>query len=116
MIIPAACARLGDISLLTRFFPALFALLILAPARAENWPMWRGPRLDGVAAENRSFPVKWSDTDNIAWKTPIPGRGHSSPIVWGDRIYLTTCIEVTGERLLLCIDRHDGRIAWKKVV
>jgi outer membrane protein assembly factor BamB len=99
-----------------RLAPILLVLLFATPAYAENWPMWRGAKLDGVAAENRSYPVKWSESENIAWKTPIPGRGHSSPVIWGDHVFLTSCIEVNGERVLFCIDRHDGRIVWKKVV
>ena len=63
----------------------------LAPEVSENWPGWRGPRGTGVSSET-AFPVTW-DTSNIRWKTPIPGRGHSSPVVWGNRIFLTTAIE-----------------------
>ena len=57
-----------------------------------NWPQWRGPDASGVSAET-NLPTEWSATQNILWKTPIPGRGHSSPIVWGKRIFLTTAIE-----------------------
>jgi outer membrane protein assembly factor BamB len=69
-----------------------------APARAadpepsRNWPAWRGPSGQGVSSEP-GLPDAWSPTQNVAWKTPIPGRGHSSPIVWGDRLFLTTAIE-----------------------
>src|SRR5262249_2615928 len=58
----------------------------------------------------------WSAGDNIAWKTPLPGTGHSSPIVWGDRVFLTSCVESTGERLLLCLDAGTGSIIWQKAV
>lgn len=65
---------------------------MLAPLSAEeNWPGWRGPGGTGVSSE-AGFPVSW-DASSIRWMTPIPGRGHSSPAVWGDRIYLTTAIE-----------------------
>jgi len=60
--------------------------------------------------------VKWSATENVAWKVAIPGKGHSSPIVWGDRVYLTTCIEATGERKLLCLDRKDGHPLWEQTI
>ena len=53
---------------------------------AENWPAWRGPDGDGTSSE-KSLPARWSSTENIAWKTPIAGEGHSSPIVWGDRVF-----------------------------
>jgi outer membrane protein assembly factor BamB len=59
---------------------------------AADWPQWRGP--GGAAiAEDAHPPLEWSATENIAWKTPIPGRGHSQPVVWGDRVFLTTDIE-----------------------
>src|SRR5262249_32620007 len=63
-------------------------------ASAENWPCWRGPRGDGTSLET-GIPTKWDGTtgDNIVWKTAIPGRGHASPIVWGDRIFVVSCLE-----------------------
>src|SRR5262245_36213639 len=74
-------------------------LLTLVPgtARAGDWPGWRGPRGDGISDE-KGVPVKWG-ADDIAWKTPIPGKGHSSPIVSGDRVFLTTCVEEDARRL-----------------
>src|SRR5213596_3595921 len=71
-----------------------FVLCILAASltRAANWPQWRGSAGTGVSTETR-LPADWSSEKNIRWKTPIPGRGHSSPIVWGNRIFLTTDIE-----------------------
>ncbi len=74
---------------------ALLALCLVAPVHAENWPGWRGPGGTGVSSES-GFPVSW-DASNIAWKTPIPGRGHSSPAVWGERIFVTSSIE--GEQI-----------------
>ena len=59
---------------------------------APNWPQWRGPGGQGISTE-KNLPTEWSATKNIKWKTPIAGRGHSSPIVWGNRIFLTTAIE-----------------------
>ena len=72
--------------------------------------------LDGVSSESAPFPIKWSGSENVHWKCEIPGRGHSSPIVWGDRIFLTSCDETTNDRLLICIDRREGKILWQKVV
>ena len=74
---------------------AILLVLLGAPLAAENWPGWRGPGGTGVSSEP-SFAVAW-DASNFQWKTPIPGRGHSSPIVWGNRIFLTTSIE--GEQI-----------------
>src|ERR1044071_7181835 len=59
---------------------------------STNWPQWRGPSSPGISAE-KGVPDEWSEKKNVAWKTPIAGRGHSSPIVWGNRIFLTTSIE-----------------------
>lgn len=94
----------------------LILLITSAAARADNWPAWRGPRLDGVPTEKGSFPLTWSDTENVVWKSAIPGKGHSSPIIWGDRIFLTSCVESTGDRLLICVNRGDGSIVWQKTV
>ena len=58
---------------------------------AGDWPYWRGPAADGMAVGDA--PLHWSDTQNVKWKTDIPGRGHSSPVIWGDRIFLTTAIK-----------------------
>ena len=70
------------------------AASLAAPALATdlNWPQFRGPAGQGVVRET-GLPLEWSDTKNVLWKTELPGRGHSSPIVWGSRIFLTTAIE-----------------------
>jgi hypothetical protein len=92
------------------------ALAVLAGAgRAEEWPMWRGPRGDGTSTET-GVPVRWSADENVAWKAPVPGKGHSSPIVWGDRVFVTTCVEAEKKRMLLCFDRRDGKRLWDRVV
>src|SRR5262245_5333184 len=101
----------------SRLLPLLVLVCLLTsrPAAAEEWPGWRGPRGDGTSKET-GVPLRWSATDNVRWKTPIPGKGHSSPIVWGDRVFVTSCIENREERVLLCIDRRDGKVLWQKVV
>jgi outer membrane protein assembly factor BamB len=82
---------------------------------AHDWPMWRGPRNDGHSTET-NVPLKWSQEDNVAWKVPIPGHGHSSPAIAGDRIFLTTCIESEQRRILMCVDRRDGHALWQRDV
>jgi outer membrane protein assembly factor BamB len=94
---------------------ALLASLAAASASADEWPGWRGPRGDGTSIEP-SFPLRWSATENVIWKVSIPGKGHSSPVVWGDRILVTSCLEDSSERKLLCLDRKDGRVLWETVV
>ena len=71
----------------------LLVCLAAAPSAAvdDHWPQWRGPGGSGVAWG--SYVEEWAPDKNVAWKTPVPGRGHSSPVVWGDRIFLTTSIE-----------------------
>ena len=82
---------------------------------AEDWPAWRGLRGDGTSLEQK-VPTRWSATDNIAWKVDIPGVGHASPIVFGDFVFLATCIEKKQERVLLCLNRKTGETVWRKVV
>lgn len=82
---------------------------------AEDWPAWRGPRLDGHSNE-KNLPIKWSAKDNVAWSTPIPGIGHSSPIVVGDRVLLTSCLLKEEKRVLLCLDRVSGKVLWEREV
>ncbi|MFI5379045.1 MAG: PQQ-binding-like beta-propeller repeat protein [Tepidisphaerales bacterium] len=82
---------------------------------AEDWPAWRGPRGDGTSGET-SIPIHWDAGQNVIWKTAIPGAGHSSPIVWGDRVFTTTAIPDRQERVLLCLDRKTGQILWRQTV
>ena len=90
-------------------------LLVACHAQAENWPAWRGPRGDGTSLD-KNPPVKWSATENIVWKTPLPGLGHSSPVIWDDRVFLTTALNDSQERILLSLDRKTGRILWQQTV
>src|SRR5437867_8431903 len=89
------------------FFPAVLF--------AENWPQWRGPRLDGTSAET-NVPVHWSATSNVLWKTELPGAGHASPIVFGDKVFTVSAVASAEERLLLCLDAASGRILWQRPV
>lgn len=91
----------------------LAAAFVNGPAHAEDWPGWRGPRGDGTSRET-SVPVRWSGTSNVVWKTAIPGAGHSSPIVWQDRLFLETALQE--DRLLVGIDRRDGKLLWQQTV
>src|SRR5947207_1769223 len=95
----------------------LTLLLLVCPlwASAEEWPMWRGPAGNGHSSES-GIPLRWSNTENVAWKIPIPGKGHSSPIIWGDRIFLTTAIEQEQKRMLLCLSRITGKTLWERQV
>ena len=118
----------------------LAAGLAFADSDAEAvkyWPQWRGPLYSGVAPHGKP-PLKWSDTKNIRWKTPLPGSGHSTPIIWGDYVFLTAAIpygkakspqepEIDGvhdyepasramEFVVIAIDRRSGTVLWRKTV
>ncbi len=90
-------------------------LIFSDAALAENWPGWRGPRGDGTSRE-KNLPLRWSETQNVMWKIPIPGKGHASPIVWGRHIFVVTALKEKKQRILLCLDRKDGKILWQRVV
>ena len=105
----------------------LVAVLVSGAADA-NWPHWRGPNENGLVDAGNP-PVEWSEEKNIRWKTPIPGEGHATPIVWGDRIFLQTTVETDkvgepgGRRpekiwqyKVIALDRNTGEIVWEKLV
>ena len=93
----------------------LIFLAVPALASAENWPQWRGPRGDGTCLE-KGVPVEWNVQSNCAWKTELPGAAHSSPIIWGDRLFTATALREKGQRILLSLDRKTGKILWQQVV
>ena len=122
-----------------------FSLAILASSNHDrgrstverHWPQWRGPMGTGVAPDANP-PVQWSESQNIRWKIPLPGKGHSTPVIWGDRLFITTAIPsrkleapvpsqspgghdnlpVTHHQrfMVLAVSRLDGRIVWQKQV
>ena len=97
-------------------FALTFVLLILSGvAFAEDWPGWRGPRGDGTATDT-GYPISWSATENVKWKSIIPGTGHSSPVVSKGKVFVTACIEAEKKRMLYCVDRASGKILWERVV
>jgi outer membrane protein assembly factor BamB len=96
----------------------LFSVVLAGTfARAENWPGWRGPRGDG-SSEEKNVPTSWdgANIQNVAWKVEVPGTGHASPVVWGNRVFLATCLEGENDRLLVCIDRRNGKPLWRRSV
>ena len=80
---------------------------------AQYWSRWRGPGGQGIATGS-GYPDTWSDTQNVRWRSPVPGRGHSSPIVWADRIFLTTAYN-DGRVAVVAFRRSDGRLLWEAV-
>ncbi len=105
--------------LLLAAFAATLALPRFSPAAidpSQDWPAWRGPTRDGIAAANQNPPVRWNENDGVLWKVPIPGRGHGSPTVVGARIYLATADPAKGSQSVLCLNRQDGKLVWQRVV
>jgi len=90
-------------------------LSLASSAGAENWPRWRGPRQDGTCLE-KGVPTNWDVATSALWKTPLPGAGHASAIVWGNRVFTVTALPETLERVVLCLDRATGKIVWQKTV
>ncbi len=107
-------------------------------APTEAWPNWRGPSGTGAADPSADPPVRWSETENVRWKSALPGLGHSTPVVWGERIFVTSALPM-GERLepkpdlapgahdnapvlyrqnflVLCVDRASGEVLWLREV
>lgn len=87
----------------------------LDAVRAENWPQFRGPTAQGVSTE-KNPPLQWSATENVAWKTGLPGESWSSPIVWGDRVFVTTATDGGESCRVVSLDRKTGKILWDKEV
>jgi len=83
------------------------------PPAADDWPWWCGPNRDNIGAPGQTPPVRWSDTENVVWKADVPGRGHGSPCLWGDRIFLPTADDQAEVQSLLCFDRRTGRKRWQ---
>ncbi len=86
------------------------------PVLAGDWPGWRGPTRDGRAAAGEDPPIRWSEAENVVWRTPVPGRGHSSPTVAGPWVFLSTADESAGEQRVLCFDRATGKLRWNTLV
>src|SRR5262245_27221916 len=100
------------------FFTMPCILLCASLAHAENWPEFRGPSGQGIATAN-NLPSEWSSTKNVAGKQRVPGSGWSSPIIWDDRIYLTSSVSADGgdqSLRALCLDAKSGKTLWDKEV
>ena len=82
----------------------------------EDWPWWRGPQQDGIARGTQQPPRVWSETENVVWKTPIPGRGHGSAIVVGQQIFLAIAEPDKQTQSVLCLDRATGKSLWSTIV
>lgn len=95
-------------------------LFLAGAATAADWPSWRGPYGNQVSPD-MGFPLEWAwsrsgVSKNIRWRTELPEAGNSSPVVWGERVYLTQALDDGRRRTLMCVDRSDGRVLWQEGV
>jgi outer membrane protein assembly factor BamB len=94
---------------------AIALSLISSPGRAENWPQWRGAKLDGISQES-DVPTRWSKSENIAWRLPLPGPAGATPVVWGDRVFLTSVAGESKQDLALLCVSTDGKLLWQQTI
>ena len=89
---------------------ALCTVIVAAMARAnDNWPQFRGPFGDGIS-DSHGLPIRWGETQNVKWKTPIHGKAWSSPVVWGNQVWVTSATPDGHELYAVCLDRDSGRV------
>jgi outer membrane protein assembly factor BamB len=120
LIVLAACAALTHLSCLPAPVRSSAGAVEVSPGqgaavapRVPAWPQWRGPHQDGHSRDPRA-PLRWGPDDNLKWQTDLPGFGNSSPVVWGERVFLTSATGTGTERWVLCIDRTSGKILWQQ--
>ena len=114
--LPESFARLAACSLLLAALSADLRsaevpLSAETPSPLENWPAWRRDGSGVVAGQG--LPVSWSETENVRWRTALPGEGNSSPVVWGNRVFLTAALNEGQTRLVLCLDADTGQTLWR---
>lgn len=97
--------------------PALL-LAFAVPVFADGpgyWPQWRGPSGQGYVTDAKT-PLEWSATKNLLWKTKLPGAGHSTPVIWGEKLFLTCANRDGSKRWVVCVNTAGGKIEWQKLV
>lgn len=90
----------------------IIGIVLIPPVSGENWTQWRGPYLNGFTSE-KNLPEKWSKTENVLWVAETPGLGHSTPIIWEDRVFTTAIEEGSKQMWAICLDRATGKELWK---
>ncbi|MEO2013717.1 MAG: PQQ-binding-like beta-propeller repeat protein [Fuerstiella sp.] len=99
----------------TVFFTTFILVVRMPASEAEDWTRFRGPTGQGISSET-DLPLTWSDTENIAWKTTIPGEGWSSPVISGDHVFVTSTTDDGRSCHVICVDRRTGKIRWNTKV
>src|SRR5512140_725600 len=96
--------------------PALaVSLALVAAARADNWPCFRGPSHQGISIDS-GLPLSWTAEEMVAWKAAVPGEAWSSPIIWGRKVFLTTATDNGASCRVLAFDRDSGKLVWDREV
>lgn len=102
---------------MSRFIASLVVLtFVVSTTTAANWPSWRADLAGSGETHESKLPIKWSRDVNVKWRTPLPNRGNSTPVVWGKRVFVTQVVEEHDFRSVMCFDRKDGRLLWQKGV
>jgi outer membrane protein assembly factor BamB len=104
--------RLQQLIFMVAACPAAY----IGSVKGDDWPQWRGAQHDGIADPAQKPPLKFSATENVRWVVPIPGRGHGSPTIYGDRIFLAAADEAARRQTLICLDRATGKSLWSREV
>jgi len=97
-----------------RVFLAIVVMTISA-AHAADWPQWRGPNFNG-STDEKNLPVKWSRTENVAWSAELPGPSAATPIISGDRVFISSVDSAADSLVAMCFDRTSGRLLWSHEV
>jgi outer membrane protein assembly factor BamB len=100
---------------LSYIWTGLLTLTTALSSMAVNWPGWRGPEGTGVSSE-QNLPLKWSAQENVRWHVVLPGPGNSSPIVWGNRVFVSQAVKAENRRTVMCFDRANGKLLWQSGV
>ena len=90
----------------------VFVLVAVSVARANDWPQWRGPYFNG-STDEKDLPSNWSRTDNVAWSVDLAGSSAATPIIWGDRVFLSGVDSARETLLAMCFDRTNGKLLWR---
>ena len=91
----------------------MFCFGLAVTLQATNWPSWRGDLAGSGIVKDNSVPLEWGNKKNIRWRVPLPDRGNSSPVIWGDKVFITQAIEAEKRRSVMCFNKRTGVMLWQ---
>ena len=97
--------------ILVGYFAFCFGMAVTL--QAANWPSWRGDLAGSGIVKDNSVPLEWGNKKNIRWRVPLPDRGNSSPVIWGDKVFITQAIEAEKRRSVMCFNKRTGVMLWQ---